>query len=436
LNNLDKFQLFHLQSLNLAYFVYYFMKYISPYKTDDPTPIFNKLKDKSGVIIFGTGNCGTIVLETLLNKKINVLALSDNNMHRWGNKINEIEIIPPKEISNKFKDVPVLIAVDLNFPFIRKQLNELKISEIYDCDFIFSSLEIDLENCKNVTWSETRFKQKIDLYMYSVLAHKNRKTTLKVDSIDLMLTEKCSLKCKDCSNLMQLYAKPIDQDFEMVISSIDTFLNSVDHCREIRLLGGEPLMYKKVYQVVEHVLKYKNFDQLKINTNGTIIPKENKINVFQDKRVFFDISNYGKISRNVNGLVKVLEEKKISHNAARVTEWQDVGKIIKSNRSDQLNKEIFGNCCINRGLTLLHGKLYLCPFSANATNLKAIKYVDEEIIDIKLYNKTELKDKIQKLYFETDFLEACKSCNGRDHNVKRVEAALQAAEPLKYEIVS
>ena len=197
------------------------MKYISPYKTDDPSLVFNELKSKSGVIIFGTGNCGAIVLEALLNKKIKVLALSDNNIHRWGKKINEIEIIPPEEINNKFKDVPVLIAVDLNFPFIRKQLNELKISEIYDCDFIFSSLEIDLKNCKNITWSETRFKQKIDLYMYSVLAHKNKKTTLKVDSIDLMLTEKCSLKCKDCANLMQLYAKPIDQDYEMVISSIN-----------------------------------------------------------------------------------------------------------------------------------------------------------------------------------------------------------------------
>jgi hypothetical protein len=201
-------------------------------------------------------------------------------------------------------------------------------------------------------------------------------------------------------------------------------------------LGGEPMMYKKVDLVAEHILKFKNFDQLKINTNGTIIPNEKKIKVFQDERVFFDISNYGKISRNVEGLVKLLEEKNIAHNAARVTEWQDVGKIVKTNRTEQLNKEIFGNCCINRGITLLHGKLYLCPFSANATNLKAIKYADEEILNIDMYSKEELIKKIHKLYFETEFLEACKSCNGRDHNVKRVEAALQASEPIKYEVVA
>ena len=412
------------------------MIYKSPYKTDDPKITFNKLNKEKGVIIFGTGNCGAITRMALENANIKILALSDNNLHRWGKKIDGIDIIPPEKIVSNFKNTPVVIAVDLNFPYIRKQLTEIGVKKIFDCDFVFSELEIDLKKCKNVTWSETRFKQKIDLYMYSVLAHKNKSTILNVDSIDLMLTEKCSLKCKDCSNLMQLYAKPIDQDFEMVISSIDIFLNTVDHCREIRLLGGEPLMYKKVYQVVEHLLKYKNFDQLKINTNGTIVPKESKIDVFQDKRVFFDISDYGKVSRNVDKLVKILKEKKIAHNAARVTEWQDVGKIIKSDRTDKLNKEIFGNCCINRGLTLLHGKLYLCPFSANATNLRAIKYADDEIINIKLYDKKVLKDKIQKLYFETDFLEACKSCNGRDHNVKRVEAALQAPEPLKYEIVS
>ena len=412
------------------------MIYVSPYKTDDPQIVYNQLSKEDGVIVFGTGNCGAIAQLALKEANINVIALSDNNMHRWGTKIDGVEVIPPEKIKSDYGKLPVLIAVDLNFPYIRKQLNGLGITNVFDCDFVFSKLDIDLKKCEQVTWSETKFKQKIDLYMYSVLAHKNKDKTLRVDSIDLMLTEKCSLKCKDCANLMQLYAKPIDQDFDILIKSIDKFLNTVDHCREIRLLGGEPMMYKKVDLVAEHILKFKNFDQLKINTNGTIIPNEKKIKVFQDERVFFDISNYGKISRNVEGLVKLLEEKNIAHNAARVTEWQDVGKIVKTNRTEQLNKEIFGNCCINRGITLLHGKLYLCPFSANATNLKAIKYADEEILNIDMYSKEELIKKIHKLYFKTDFLEACKSCNGRDHNVKRVEAALQASEPIKYEVVA
>ncbi len=410
------------------------MKYISPYKVDNINETLEEIKKSDGIIIFGTGNCGSIVQSILKNLNLKILALSDNNKHKWGQVLDGDKIIPPSEISIKYSNSPVIIAVDLNFPYIRKQLNEMKITNIFDSDFVFANINIDLKKIKNVTWSETKFKQKIDLYMYSVLAHKNKKTELKVDSIDLMLTEKCSLKCKDCSNLMQFYAKPVDEDFEMVTKSIDKFMNTVDYVREIRLLGGEPLMYKRVDEVVQHVLKYKNFDQLKINTNGTIIPKDEKLKIFKDERVFFDISNYGKASRNVDGLVKKLSELKIAHVASKVTEWQDVGKIVKTDRTDALNKEIFGNCCINRGLTLLHGNLYLCPFSANATNLRAIKHAKEEILSLEKDKKT-LKKEISELYFNTDFLEACRSCNGRDHNVPRVEAALQAKAPLKYETV-
>ena len=73
-----------------------------------------------------------------------------------------------------------------------------------------------------------------------------------------------------------------------------------------------------------------------------VITRQSDI-VFQNDKVFFDISNYGKDSRNVDGLIKKLTEMNIAHTASKVTEWQDVGKIVKTNRTDSLNKEIFGN---------------------------------------------------------------------------------------------
>ncbi len=410
------------------------MIYKSPFEIKDAVENFDKIKNFREVIIFGTGNCGAIVQAALKEKGLKINCLVDNNKHKWGKVVLGDKIVSPKEIRISNNRIPIIIAVDLNFPYIRKQLNEMELTNVYDSDFVFSELDLDIKSYSNITWSESKLKQKIDLYLYSVLAHKDKNNSLKVDSIDLMLTEKCSLKCKDCSNLMQFYAKPIDEDFDMVISSIDKFMKTVDYVQEIRLIGGEPLMYKRVAEVAKHILQYKNFGQLKVNTNGTIIPNDEKLKVFEDKRVFFDISNYGKASRNVDRLVNKLKEKNISHVASSVSEWQDVGKIIKSNRTNELNKEIFGNCCINRGLTLLHGNLYLCPFSANATNLRAIKVVNEEILDMKT-DKEKLKKEIHNLYFNTDFLEACKSCNGRDHNVKRVEAALQAKEPVKYQII-
>ena len=77
------------------------MIYTSPYPVKDPLKTINELKSKKGVIIFGTGNCGQITLRALKDLKINVLALSDNNMHRWGKKISGIEVVSPKQIKQK-----------------------------------------------------------------------------------------------------------------------------------------------------------------------------------------------------------------------------------------------------------------------------------------------------------------------------------------------
>ena len=412
------------------------MIYTSPFKVEKANEVFDELSKTEGVIVFGTGNCGSLVLAALNKANINIVCLTDNNKSRWGEMYNGHKVVSPEELKSTNNKTPILIASDLNFPYMRRQLRDLGLTNVYDCDFIFAKLDLDLKEC-NVTWSETKLKQKIDIYMYSVLAQKDKNNSLKVNGIDLVLTEKCSLKCVGCSNLMHYYAKPIDEDFEQVIKSIDTFMNTIDYVYEIRIIGGEPLMYKRIDEVIKHLLtSYENYGKINIYTNGTIVPKGDKMKAFQHEKIFFDISNYGESSKNIDKLVTELTRLNINHNAQRVTTWQDCGTVVKTNRSETLTKEVFGNCCENQGLTILHGKLYLCPFAANATNLKAIPHVSNEIIDLETKDRGELKNKIHNLYFETEYLEACKSCNGRDHNVARIDAAVQTKVPVKYDFIS
>ena len=77
--------------------------------------------------------------------------------------------------------------------------------------------------------------------------------------------------------------------------------------------------------------------------------------------------------------------------------------------------------------------MYLCPFAAHAENLHAIPRAPEDSINLLTPDISEnLKKKIRNLAFEREYLEACKSCNGRDHNVASVDAAIQTKEPLAY----
>lgn len=386
---------------------------------------------KEGVIIFGTGNLGSLCLHALKQKNIKPLCFVDNNFSNWDKKFNGYDVISPDKLKNNFSDKHVLIS-SLNFKYLRRQLSQLEIKRIHFCDNIFSKFNL---NGSNTTWSHDRCKVQLDLYNFAITSFEDKKK-LSIQSLDLVLTEKCSLKCKDCSNLMQFYAKPVDEDYNQLIESLDKFMKTVDYVYEIRLIGGEPFMYKKIDEVLNKILTYKNCGNIIVYTNGTIVPNEQKLKTFKNDKIYFKISNYGSISRNVEKLEKTLKEKKIHYITERITKWQDCAKIESYDRPLELTKQIFGNCCVNEALTLLHGKLYLCPFAAHAENLHAIPRAPEDSIDLlSSEHPDNLKKKIRNLAFEREYLEACKSCNGRDHNVASVDAAIQTKQPLSYKKV-
>ena len=195
-------------------------------------------------------------------------------------------------------------------------------------------------------------------------------------------------------------------------------------------------MYKRIDEVMRKILEYNNFQKLVVYTNGTIVPKAEKAKYFKNEKVIFKISNYGTISRNVAKLEEFLTNNNINFVTEKVTRWQDCAKIQKFERDEKITKNIFGNCCENQGLTVLHGKMYLCPFAAHATNLDAIEKYPNDIIDTKNVESGNFKKKIEDLYFNREFIGACNYCNGRDHNVAKVEAGVQTKEVLKYEKIN
>jgi len=411
------------------------MNYISNIKLNNSASDFNKISNSEKIIIFGTGNFGKIVLKAIKNINKDIEGFADNNRNNWGKKVFNYEIFSEEKIKNNFKNCLFIIA-SLNYSYIKRQLESYGIINVMDCDSLFSNTEINLKEC-GTEWSDKRCKEQIDTYMFAQLSEQNKKENkLTVKHLDLVLTEKCSLKCKDCSNLMQYYAKPVDEDFEILKTSLNNFLSTVDYVNEIRLIGGEPLLYKKIDEVMELILKFKNYNKIYVYTNGTIVFKNNKMSVFQNEKILFRISDYGQVSKNVKPLEEELSRLNINFITEKVTRWQDCAKIKLYQRPETLNQFIYGNCCVNQFLTLLHGRLYLCPFQAHAENLKAVPVNPDQSIDMIKTNKETTKDRISKLYFDTVCLDACKYCNGRDPNVDDVNAAIQTQQPLSYEKIN
>lgn len=247
-------------------------------------------------------------------------------------------------------------------------------------------------------------------------------------SVDVVITERCSLKCKDCSNLMQYYQKPINVEKEEVLADFDTLAEHVDHIFEVRLIGGEPFMNKDIYSVIEHIVDSPKISRLVIYTNAMVPFTSSGLAVMQHPKIVLSITDYGPLARHTKPNVARLLEAGVTHRVHPPENWTDSGVIHDFSRTDQENEQIFENCCGKNLLTLTNGKLYRCPFAANADRLGAIPYDPDNFVAASATNP-----EIRHYLREIKRLPACNFCKGRSFDASQIEPAVQTRTPLPYD---
>lgn len=387
---------------------------------------------KSGsadIVLFGAGDLGKLVLYALKELGIKVYCFCDSNKLKQGKLHCGLKTISPEQLLELGADTHIFICNNY-IVAVSSLLKQMNFTNIYDCVILlkntnFSAITLD------VTLSN--IKRQIDLHKSAYFKINNiASNTLNVKSVDIVVTERCSLKCRDCSNLMQYYAKPEHCDLNLLFKSVDRFMECIDWLHEFRVLGGEPFVNKQLYKIINKLTTYKNANNVVIYTNGTIVCRGENLSCLKNDKVTLDITNYGTLSKKHNELINVLEANNVAHITTLAGKWNYMGEIRYRERSVGELNHMFMNCCANDIITLLHGKLYRCPFSAHATNLKAIPCDDNDIIDLadESMSIDILKTKIKRFYANEQHISACSYCSGRDYDSVEINPATQIKNPL------
>ena len=87
------------------------------------------------------------------------------------------------------------------------------------------------------------------------------------------------MKCANCANLMQYYVSE-NSDVEKLFKNLDYLMNIVDYIYEFRILGGEPYA-QKIHKIIDKISKFKNYKNIVIYSNATIIPKNENLKCLQ-----------------------------------------------------------------------------------------------------------------------------------------------------------
>jgi hypothetical protein len=392
-----------------------------------------QIKEKNlPVIISGAGVVGEILLSVCQKEGIPVEGFCDTSIKVAQSGFCGLEVIYTPDLKTRYQDATILISVAA----IRDVVNLL-----HRLDFVnWYAGGLLLEDFAT---TQSASGGAIDYTKFAVenciLCHKGflNPDRLFLRSIDLIITERCSLRCNDCSNLMQYYKNPKNCDTSILLKSIDALCTVVDEVMDFRVIGGEAFMNREWPIIVRRLINECMAKRVVLYANGTIIPRRDDLQYLKNDKALVIITDYGALSKKLLELVETLGSHEIAYHVLKVEDWLDCSSITPHNRGLEQNKELFRFCCAKNMASLSDGKLFRCPYAANAVRLSAVPdykgdYINlfEEPLDEANILKT--KKKVGDYLFHKDCMETCDFCKGRPLSGVEVKPAVQVDKPLDY----
>lgn len=278
-------------------------------------------------------------------------------------------------------------------------------------------------------------RERLFFYFKKIISHPKRfldsltGKEFNIDYLEIVLTTVCTLNCRGCSALMNYYKKPSHTDKEMNIKSLKRILSLCDSIDHLRLLGGEPLCYPYLFDILNFLNGEDKIKKITIVTNGTLLIRDDEIiNILKNKKFNIFISNYGDISNKKDKLINDLAKNNINYILGdKDFLWRDYGNFECRNRSKNQLKKQFLNCQVVCR-SLYNGKIHQCPRSTHGANLKLIPLRKEDYIDLFDTNISDrqLRRKLYKFFYSyVPYVEACNYCNNATKELKNIPAGQQ-----------
>lgn len=388
-----------------------------------------KYNGESPVVIYGAGVYGEYTLRALEFNGLKPVCFCDRA--KSGKDYLGFHVYDYKFIDSLDNPV-VLLAVGAAYQNAALFLDELNI-QYYDIyKLCFEDTVYDIENLSTQARDIAFYKR---LYMFGKNIYRHGESFF-LYSIDWVITERCSLRCKDCSNLMQYYQSPKNISKDMALKQLKRLLDIVDGIFDVRIIGGEPFMNPEMYDILYEALNLDRISNFSIYTNATILPDSKMKELLKNDKIKCEISDYGELARNFPKFVEIMENEKIRYHVVRMNEWHALGALKNRDMTEAQMKQLFSHCYCNDLLTLLNGKVYRCPYSAHGRNLNAIPYNEEDEVDLFSGSREYLRSKLKFMIFEKNFDNACGYCSGRNYHLGSVPPAVQISQPLDYKRIN
>ncbi len=383
------------------------------------TSSFNKeidIKNRK-ILIYGAGNYGAIAKLALETIGIKVDFFVDRDFEK--KTYLGIECIAPDALCKHIDDIVIIASLNY-FYDILAYCQSIGMNHIYDMEDL---MHVPVN--ENVL-SEYARDEKNNPEKYHNVVEENFKDKIIINHIEIVITERCTLCCKDCANLMQYYSHPDNLDIDNCIETFNRLLSCVDNVLELRILGGEPFIVRDINRLLDCYAKNSKIKRITIYTNSTIVPNKEVVRSLKHEKISVHMSNYGDVSKKLNMLDDLFNEQGIKHYIHDYELWNDIGDVSYRNYSRNVVEKIYSSCVMANCLTFYRGKLYRCPRAAHGEQLGFFNNNAGEIVDFQTFEGTkEKREEVANFLTKDEPINACNYCNGSSINSRKIAPAIQ-----------
>lgn len=376
-----------------------------------------KYQGNAKIVIYGTTTGGKVIFQCLQSCGI----ATDFFCDRSG-KYSEfcgIPVIKP-DILSAHPEYMVLNALTRSFDSACQYLEKIGYKEIYLCQKLIENKTIvDFSYDKNEKEHVVDFLQQYPIYASAA-------NNIILPTLEVFITERCTLRCRDCSHLIPRYQQAKDHNIDEIINTLENILKVVDNILDLIILGGEPLLHKHLDQLLDWAHNQKQISTITIITNGSVVPDNHLWSALERSKSRIRISNYGKYSTKLAEISDICLQRGITYFINNEL-WTDMGAIYNHNYTEKELKEIFMDCPFSYSVLLLNKKLFRCAHVAHLNNLHVIDSVSHDCVDFSNFSDSNIETLKESLksYMKIDFLKGCQYCNGIKNSVSGIEPAIQ-----------
>ena len=362
------------------------------------------------IVIFGASILGGVALQALELCGLRPVCFGDNDVAKQKELFHGYRVAGLKEICLKYPDAVIVIGAGRYYAQIHNQLSGKGYTHIYnDADVIdginFSALPYD--KIKNIVWRLAQLGKLSRLRDIPA-------DSLHLERLNIVVTERCTLRCRHCSSLMPFYKNPRDGDTASLVQAIGRILRCADLIYYMEVLGGEAFLHEDLNVIVDKLSQYENILQIDVITNGTILPNRDLLRSLKRDNICVVVNDYGAVSKKKGALLALLAATGIRNRLNKHWAWAKLGGFAPRNRDEARLRELFKECNFNTCTELLHGELHRCPRSSHGMNIGVVpRYSDDyvNVLDDSL-SIPELKERIRCLVKDKKFIQACNYCDG------------------------